>query len=327
VDDGHRLGLGDAVAEDDRAVGGAGRVGEPLELEAREDVRQPAVAVLRHLAGVEEVVAGGDDDVADLEGQDRVFLGEVDGVGLAELLAGLAGALLEVGAVGAVDDGRPRDGLGERRVDRLAIAEPGLEDLVDDLLGALLLADAAAVAEVLVDVAGLLADGDGEVADVALDLLDLAPGQELDVGMRAGGDHLGGQDAGRAVEGGEGLVELGHVAADRGVLLDEVDLEAGIGQLEGGADAGDAAAHDERGGVDVDRHRRERLVAANPLHAAGQDGLGLDRGRGLVRVDPRVLLADRDQLAQVRVQPGAGGGLAEGVLVEVRASRPRRRCG
>jgi len=50
--------------------------------------------------------------------------------------------------------------------------------------------------------------------------------------MRAGGDHLGGQDAGRAVESGEGLVELGHVAADRGSLLDEVDLEAGVGDLE-----------------------------------------------------------------------------------------------
>ncbi len=47
-------------------------------------------------------------------------------------------------------------------------------------------------------------------------------------------DHLGGQDAGGAVEGRERLVELGHVAADRRLALDQVDREAGVGELEGG---------------------------------------------------------------------------------------------
>ena len=50
VDDGHRLGLRLAVAQHDLAVGRAGRVAQPLELQARVDVGQPAVAVLRNLA-------------------------------------------------------------------------------------------------------------------------------------------------------------------------------------------------------------------------------------------------------------------------------------
>jgi len=66
-----RLGL--AVAEDDLAVGRPGRVAHPLELEGREDVGQPAVAVLRNPLAIEHVPAGGDDDIADLQLDDFVL--------------------------------------------------------------------------------------------------------------------------------------------------------------------------------------------------------------------------------------------------------------
>ncbi len=101
-----------------------------------------------------------------------------------------------------------------------------------------------------------------EVADVAGDLLDLAVAQQVDVRMPADVRHLGRQDAGRAVERREGLVELGHVAADRRLALDQVDLVAGVGQLERRLDAGDAAADDQRVGVDRHLGRFERLRAA-----------------------------------------------------------------
>jgi hypothetical protein len=51
------------------------------------------------------------------------------------------------------------------------------------------------------------------------------------------------ENAGRAVHGGEGLVELGHVAADGSVALDENHFLAGVGQRQGGVDAGDGPAH------------------------------------------------------------------------------------
>ena len=93
----------------------------------------------------------------------------------------------------------------------------------------------------------------GEVADVAVDLLDLAVGQQRDVLVVARGEHLGRQDAGRAVERGEGLVELRHVAAEGRLALDQVDVIARVGDLQRGLDAGDAAAHDQDVGVDVAR--------------------------------------------------------------------------
>ena len=49
---------------------------------------------------------------------------------------------------------------------------------------------------------------------------------------RLGLDQLGRQRTHRAVVGGERLVELGHVAAQGGRLVDEVDLVAAFGQVE-----------------------------------------------------------------------------------------------
>ena len=48
---------------------------------------------------------------------------------------------------------------------------------------------------------------------------------------------------------------------------------------------------------------------------------GLVRGRDLVSVDPRDLLADRHQLAHVRVEAGSLGRATEGLLVHVRRAR------
>ena len=58
--------------------------------------------------------------------------------------------------------------------------------------------------------------------------------------------HLGGQDTGGAVQGGEGLVDLGHLAADGGLLFHDVHLEARVGDIQRGLDARDAAADDQR---------------------------------------------------------------------------------
>ena len=137
-------------------------------------------------------------------------------------------------------------------------------------------------------------------------------------GWAPGRHHLRGEDAGGAVEGRERLVELGHVPADRRLALDEVDREAGVGDLERRRDPGDPAADDERRRVDRDAERLERDLLADPQDAAGDDRLGLGRGGDLVGVDPRDLLADRHELAQVGVEAGALAGAAERLLVHVR---------
>ena len=119
--------------------------------------------------------------------------------------------------------------------------------------------------------------------------------------MLADRDHLRREDAGGAVEGREGLVEHRHVAADGAGALDEVDLLAGVGDLERGLDAGDAAADDQRGGV----HRRGVGHGRKPVgHAVdgarehGLGALGADAVRGAV-------LAERGQPHLAGIAAGA----------------------
>ena len=181
MDDGHRLGFRHAVAEHDLAAGRAGGVAQPLELQAGEDVGQPPVAVLRDPLAVEQLPARGDDDVAHLELDDLILLLKSIGIGGADLLADLALAACEPDAIRGVDHRDARHRLGEGRVDRLAVAHARLEDLVDDLLWALLDADAAAGALGVVDVAGLLADLHLEAAHRAGHLFQLGVGVAGDV--------------------------------------------------------------------------------------------------------------------------------------------------
>ena len=88
-------------------------------------------------------------------------------------------------------------------------------------------------------------------------------------------DHLRRQDAGRAVERGEGLVVLRHVAADGRFTLDEVDRVPSIRDLQRRSDAGDATADDEGGVVDRRQQRLQGLLLGHTVDAARDDGLGL----------------------------------------------------
>ena len=94
------------------------------------------------------------------------------------------------------------------------------------------------------------------------------------------------EDAGGAIEGGEGLVELRHVPADRRFALDQIHRITRVGDLERGLDAGDAAAHDQ--GRWMDRHvqRFQRLILEHALHTARDHRFGFIGGRTLYRCAP-----------------------------------------
>src|SRR5450756_78734 len=226
-------------------------------------------------------------------------------------------AALETGAVLAVEHRDVGHRLRERHVDRRALAEASLELAGDALRRAGRLAVAAAVAEVLVHRAGFLADLHVEVADVAVDLLDLAPGVERDVGVLVRLHHAWREDALRAVEGGEGLAELAHVAADRGFLLDEDHLVAAVGDVERRLDAGDAAADYEGALGDGDADALQRLVVLDLLDDGAGDVDGLFGGLAAVLVDPAAVLADVGHLAHVLVEAGLVAGAAEGLFVHM----------
>ena len=136
--------------------------------------------------------------------------------------------------------------------------------------------------------------------------------------MLVGLDHARREDALRAVERGEGLAELAHVAADGGVLLDQDDLVAAVGDVERRLDAGDAAADHQGALGDGDADALERLVVLDLLDDGAGDVDRLGGGLAAVLVDPGAMLADVGHLAHVLVEAGLVGGAAEGLLVHVR---------
>ncbi len=180
--------------------------------------------------------------------------------------------------------------------------EPHVE-AVGCLRRALLHAELAADALGPVDHGRLAADVDGEVAHVALHPVDLRVGQYLDVLVLRCVDHARRQDAGRAVDGGEGLVQPGHGAADGGLALDDGDLEARVGQVEGRLDAGHPAADHQHVLVDADLVGVERLHLAHLGHGHLDDVVGLLGGLRVLVVDPGAVLADVGHLEEVGVEP------------------------
>ena len=84
-----------------------------------------------------------------------------------------------------------------------------------------------------------------EISDKAAHVLNLGIGIDVDFIILRAVDHFGRQDTRRTIERWEGLVDLGHLAADGWLLLDNVDLEACLGDIERRLDARDAAADDQ----------------------------------------------------------------------------------
>ena len=225
--------------------------------------------------------------------------------------AALAG--LELDALLGIDAGDVGNGLCERDIDGRARVQAHVE-LVPALAGgAFLHARAAAGALGGVHIARLFADGDGEVAHEAGDLFDLGVGDDVDLLALGGVHHLRGEDAGRAVQGREGLVQLRHAAADGGRFFDDVHFKARVGDVERGLDAGDAAADDQRALDDGAGAGGERRVFEHLGHRRLGECDGLLGADFLILVDPGALLAAhaRGHLPQDRgkgrAQPLHGG--------------------
>ena len=172
--------------------------------------------------------------VASLGDEGHVALGAlVDGAGVT---AGRCAQLLDGVGVG--------DGLGIELVDGMPFGEAAVE-VVQQSDGAGGRAIAAAGALLHVHVAWMLLHGNGEVTRLAFDALHVGAGKQLDVQMPPHLHQLGRHDAHGAVVGGEGLVELGHDPADGRGLVQQVDLEAGFGQVQRGLHAADSGADDQ----------------------------------------------------------------------------------
>ena len=101
-----------------------------------------------------------------------------------------------------------------------------------------------------------------EVSDEALDRLYLGIRINVDFFILRRIDHLRRQDARRTVERREGLVDLGHFAANGRLFLDDIDLKARVRNVQRGLNTGDAAADDKcalGNGAGACRERRVEL--------------------------------------------------------------------
>ena len=300
------------------AAGRAGGGHDALVLERGDDVGVLARAVFAVDRPVHEVVAGGGNDGAHGFRDFLILHFVVDGPGGAHLGAHAAFARGELAAEFGVDGGLLGDRLREGDVDRRGGADE-LVELVRGLLGgALVHAGAAASALGPVDVGGLLLHGHGEVAHIPGHVGHFGSGHERDFGMLGDVDHLGAEDAARAVDGGEGLVELRHLAADVAFAFHEEHVEARVGAVEGGLDAGHAAADDEHALGGFEGLGEQRVVAAQFFNGDADEFRGLVGVGFLVLADPRHVFADIGHFKHVLVEPGAFHGAAEGGLVHTR---------
>ena len=174
----------------------------------------------------------------------------------------------------------------------------GLEPLAVDGDRHLVVAEAAALGDQL----GVREHGDRRVrAHLLLEL----------------GDQLGAVAAVRVH-----LAEAGDPAAELGLLLHEEDGEPDLGQAEGRAQAGDAAADDEALRRRLDDDRLERLGEARAVDAgAHQAHRLLGRALVVVGVRPRALLADVHLRVLEGVHARALGDVAEGERVQLGRAR------
>ena len=186
--------------------------------------------------------------------------------------------------------------MGERDVDGLSLAVSKVE-LVVDLDGAYIRADAAANALALYDEPRFAPDLDVEVADESLNVLHLGVRHQRYVRVSCDIHHLGRQYAYRTVARREGLVELCHPATDARLRLDEVDLEPHLGHVEGRLYACHSSAYDQRGLLHghltgLEGHEPRGLGDAHPDKVDR-----LPRGLFLLLgVDPGTLLTQVDHL-------------------------------
>jgi hypothetical protein len=81
-----------------------------------------------------------------------------------------------------------------------------------------------------------------EITALTLYLIHFCECENLYVWVPADLDQFRRENSHRAVVGGKGLVQLGHVPADTGTFLNQVNLKPGSGKVQRGLDSADPSA-------------------------------------------------------------------------------------
>ena len=297
------------------ALGGAGGVHNPLQLQGGNHILAFVVSIFAVFIQLDCIKAGGYHNGAVLLGDDLILLRVVNGTGLAELLADTAFAGFQLHTGVGINHRHIGNSLGKGGVNGAAGVEAPVE-LVQGLLGgAFLLADTAAGTLIHIHIAGLLADIHSEIAHKAGNLFHLGPGMYGDILVSRSLHHLRGQNTGRAVQGGEGLIQLAHTATNGRLLFHDIHLIAGIGNIQSGLNTGDAAADDQRPLGNGAFTGEQGGVQMHLGNSSPHQNYGLFCGLGHILVNPRAMLTNVGDFHQVRIEAVPFRAFAEGSLV------------
>ena len=244
-----------------------------------------------------------------------ILLCIVDGSGRAHPGTNTTLAFLQHIAVVRVDGCHLGHGLGKGNVNGPAGIQPQIEFVRNLFLGTLLGTQAAAGAFGCIYKTSLLADGHLEIAHKSLHRRHLRVGVDVDFLILGTVHHLWCQNAGSAVQGWEGLINLGHLAANGGLLFHNVHLKACIRNIQCGLDSGNAAADDQRTLFHRTGSGLQGRIQHNLCNGSSAQDDGLFRSLRFILMNPRALLSDVGNLYHIGIQASLFTGFAEGVFV------------
>ena len=123
--------------------------------------------------------------------------------------------------------------------------------------------------------------------------------------------HLWCQNAGSAVQSWEGLIDLGHLAANGGLLFHNVHLKACIRNIQCGLDSGNAAADDQRTLFHRTGSGLQGRIQHNLCNGSSAQDDGLFRSLRFILMNPGALLSDVGNLYHIGIQASLFTGFAE----------------
>jgi len=179
---------------------------------------------------------------------------KIDGLVLADACANLTFSLFKIKAI-FMDIRDQGDSLRKVYMDGF-IGRQVLIVRIRDLDRAVLDTGGAARAVFLDNVPGFFVQGDPEVSRFPFYTVYFSISQGLYVGVPADLDQFGRENSHGAVIGGIGLVQLGHMTADRRRFLDQINLIARIGKIQSGLDTADPS---------TDNHHISEIVACETI--------------------------------------------------------------
>jgi hypothetical protein len=123
-------------------------------------------------------------------------------------------------------------GLGKEDVDGLPFCQSDIELVFHDdrTTGN---TKAASCALAYIDIARGFSESDLKVSRFSFNTFDITKGNDLNIFMPADLDQSGSDRSHRTIIGGKRLIELRHDAPDRGLIVDQVNLDATGCQVEG----------------------------------------------------------------------------------------------